>query len=169
MALRDNLEAYLKLDPVTGCLEWTRYVDPAGYGRVRYDGETGYVHRLVWEREHGPIPEDLLLRHKCDNPRCASLKHLELGTHADNAKDRDSRGRNGNLTHGKYVGDFKNNKYGSRMDSARARRGLTDSQVRELRKLRDEGFTQKQLGERFGISRQMAANIASGASYPDIV
>lgn len=96
MKLRDNIHAHLKLDPATGCLEWTRFIDKAGYGRVRYDGESGYLHRFVWEQAHGEIPKGLVVRHTCDNPCCGNLKHLVLGTQADNIQDREERGRGRN-------------------------------------------------------------------------
>lgn len=35
----------------------------------------------------------MVVRHKCDNPQCVNLEHLELGTQLDNITDRDSRGR----------------------------------------------------------------------------
>lgn len=169
MPLRDNVDAYLKRNESTGCLEWTRFIDKAGYGRVRYDGESGYVHRFVWEREHGPIPEDLLLRHKCDNPKCADLEHLETGTPADNAKDRDSRGRNGLITHGRYVGGI-TRKYGTRQDASKALRRFNEEQVREIRTLYAAGgFTHKQLADRFGTSRAMVGEIVNLKAYVDIV
>lgn len=107
---RKRYKDFLRLDPATGCLEWTGYIDKAGYGRVRYDGESGYVHRYAWEQEVGPITEGLLLRHSCDNPKCANVTHLSEGTHEDNAADRDSRGRSGTTTHGRYVGASKKKK-----------------------------------------------------------
>ena len=50
-------------------------------------------HRFVWEQENGPIPEGLQILHSCDNPACFNLKHLRLGTPADNMRDRSERGR----------------------------------------------------------------------------
>jgi hypothetical protein len=42
---------------------------------------------------NGPISDGLLVRHTCDNRRCINPDHLINGTHADNAADRDVRGR----------------------------------------------------------------------------
>ena len=47
----------------------------------------------MWIQENGPIPEGLLVRHKCDNRLCTNLDHLELGTIQDNVQDREDRGR----------------------------------------------------------------------------
>lgn len=35
----------------------------------------------------GPVPEGLLLRHTCDNPRCVELTHLVPGTSKQNRQD----------------------------------------------------------------------------------
>lgn len=73
-----------------------------GYGRV-YLGSNGgrsiYVsaHRWAWERANGPIPEGLEVCHHCDNKPCIEVRHLFLGTGMDNARDRWSKGRRGDL------------------------------------------------------------------------
>lgn len=81
------------------CWAWAAYRGPAGYGiitdrsrRVR----TVQAHRLSWEIHNGPIPEGLCVLHRCDNPPCTNPAHLFLGTHADNAQDKASKGRNVN-------------------------------------------------------------------------
>jgi hypothetical protein len=76
------------------CIEWHGYRDKDGYGTV-YVGnyKTVRAHRHVYEECIGPIPNGLILRHKCDNPPCVNPNHLEPGTQKDNARDRDERGR----------------------------------------------------------------------------
>jgi len=71
-----------------GCRIWLG-AKSAGYAM----GANRRVSRYLWERANGTIPEGLVVRHKCDNAACVELSHLELGTHAENMKDRDSRGR----------------------------------------------------------------------------
>lgn len=80
------------------CLVWVGKLNKAGYGRIAYKDEGGKrvntgTHRLAYELKNGPIPMGLLVRHKCDNRPCANVEHLELGTHADNARDATERGR----------------------------------------------------------------------------
>jgi len=46
------------------------------------------VHRLAWEAFNAePIPDGLLVLHKCDNPKCFNPQHLFLGTQKDNMWD----------------------------------------------------------------------------------
>jgi hypothetical protein len=40
---------------------------------------------------------DLFVLHTCDNPKCCRPGHLYQGTHADNVRDRVSRGRSYNV------------------------------------------------------------------------
>lgn len=78
---------------LTGCIEWTGSSDARGYGQMRINRKAVKAHRYAWERINGPIENGLLIRHKCDNPKCVNINHLELGTHKDNVDDMDKRGR----------------------------------------------------------------------------
>jgi hypothetical protein len=51
------------------------------------------AHRWVYLRTRGPIPDGLVVRHKCDVPVCVNPQHLELGTQKDNIHDMWTRGR----------------------------------------------------------------------------
>jgi HNH endonuclease len=68
-----------KLAEQEGCLVWTSYIDPAGYGRFssRRDGKSGwtYAHRWAWEQEHGPLEPGEWVRQTCENRAC--VRHLE--------------------------------------------------------------------------------------------
>lgn len=80
-------------DPETGCLVWSKAVSRDGYGKVTFNSQRFRAHRLAYELSHGPIPNGLLVRHTCDNPRCINPQHLQVGTVRDNAADMMSRGR----------------------------------------------------------------------------
>ena len=41
------------------------------------------------------VPKGLVVRHKCDNPPCFRLSHLELGTYSENNMDASERGHLG--------------------------------------------------------------------------
>lgn len=77
----------------TGCWEWQGYRLPLGYGQIGVRKKVVLTHRLAWELTHGPIPDGLVVRHKCDNPPCCNPDHLELGTQQDNVNDAIERNR----------------------------------------------------------------------------
>src|SRR5215472_8243260 len=81
-----------------GCWLRNHSVTSRGYSmvsKVRTDGKSSSVgaHRLAWILTFGPVPEGMVVRHKCDRPNCVRPDHLELGTQSDNARDRIHRGR----------------------------------------------------------------------------
>jgi hypothetical protein len=61
----------------TGCWWWLGELNRNGYGRVWHNGKKRMVHKVTWESVHGPVPEGLVLDHKCRNRRCCNPRHLE--------------------------------------------------------------------------------------------
>lgn len=89
--LRKRLDDKLIITP--GCWLYIGPFSPKGYGKIQIACYHLRAHRVAYEAYVGKIPEDLLVRHKCDNPRCCNPEHLELGTNADNMKDKKDRKR----------------------------------------------------------------------------
>lgn len=81
--------------PESGCWLWLGPVDTFGYGKSptgrRKEAES--AHRASYRAFKGSIPEGMLVRHRCDTPRCVNPAHLLTGTHYDNMQDMLSRGR----------------------------------------------------------------------------
>jgi len=77
------------------CWLWLRALDDQGYGTLswRYLSQQPIsTHRVAWFLTHGELPS-LLVMHSCDTPPCVNPKHLSLGTHLDNARDKIAKGR----------------------------------------------------------------------------
>lgn len=82
------------------CIDHGYTGDSFGYQKTRcyVDGirKSAMRHRIVYcEANNLPLEsiKGLVVRHKCDNPRCINPEHLELGTQAENIQDRVKRGR----------------------------------------------------------------------------
>lgn len=69
-----------------GCWEWIGHRNRDGYGQ-------GLAHRRAWKSVNGPIPEGMMVLHRCDNRPCCNPRHLYLGTAQDNIFDAMARGR----------------------------------------------------------------------------
>lgn len=78
----------------SGCWEWQGFRNPRGYGKITiYRIGTIAAHRLSFNLFCGPIPCGMFVLHRCDNPPCCNPTHLFLGTHIENMRDRDEKGR----------------------------------------------------------------------------
>ncbi len=73
------------------CWNWEGTKNKAGYG---YTKTQKLVHRVMCEMVTPHFDKSLCVLHKCDNPSCVRPSHLYQGTHKDNARDRQVRGRN---------------------------------------------------------------------------
>lgn len=76
---------------------WTGAVTKNGYGSISSGGKRGapilYAHHVAFKIQHGELLPDHLIRHKCDIKLCMRGECLLSGSHTDNMKDRDERGR----------------------------------------------------------------------------
>jgi HNH endonuclease len=84
-----------KVHKTNTCWVWTASTVGHGYGQISWSsaGDMIKAHRASYILHFGPIPEDLCVCHKCDNPSCVNPTHLFLGTANDNIKDRQQKNR----------------------------------------------------------------------------
>jgi hypothetical protein len=119
------------------CILWPYGKNKAGYGILRVKNKFYLAHRWAWEQENEKIPNNLCVLHKCDVRACINIKHLFLGTRADNNQDKENKGRSvvlRGISHGISK--------------------LTEKDVRNIRKLykSEEKISQKKIGEMYGVT-----------------
>jgi len=125
-------------------------VDKDGYGACRYVGEpTLKAHQLSFKELVGPIPEGLGVCHTCDNPPCVRPDHLFLGTQADNLADMRAKGR-----------QVRGEQHG--------RRKLNESEVLNVRLLKQQHVPQRQIASIYNISETAVSNIINNKRWKHI-
>lgn len=122
------------------CWIWTGRIIKSGYGIFNVEGKEVLAHRLSFQINVGPIPEQLLVCHHCDNPPCVNPGHLFSGTYANNSADMARKGR--------HVGN----------------RRFSRSQVFEIRSLA-ETVSQSDLAKRLGCHQSTISLIVSGKTW----
>lgn len=82
------------------CWEWQGARTGFGYGSLRYESAHYYAHKVAYADAKGePFPEGLEGCHSCDNPKCCNPAHIFPGTHLDNMRDMDAKGRRRTVAH----------------------------------------------------------------------
>lgn len=82
--LEERLQYFIEPEPNTGCWIWWASPDGSGYGQLMIAGKMHKVHRLMYERHRGPIPEGYTLDHLCRVRCCVNPAHLEPVTKKEN-------------------------------------------------------------------------------------
>lgn len=123
------------------CIEWQGALNNKGYGQVRRKGRTLLAHRVLLADSGVEVPANVVVRHKCDNPRCVNPLHMELGTQSQNMRDHLLRGqRNRQLK-------------------------LTPAQVLEVRTRLAGGATQAAVARHFNVKPCTVNDIVQGRTW----
>lgn len=141
------------------CWEFTGARHPDGYGVFWLDGRSRQAHRVAWEFKYGPIPDGLILLHKCDNPPCVRVDpsgppesdHFYVGTVSENNTDRDIK-RRGVALVGNSNGNVK----------------LDADIVRSIRVGRANGETYSSLAFRYNVSAVTIGRIVKRQTWGHI-
>lgn len=131
------------------CLEWTSSKDGRGYGKLWAAGKFYAAHRVAWLVEHGEWPAGVVM-HACDNPLCVNVRHLSVGTPADNVRDAVLKGR---LNH-KGEGNPQSK--------------LTQTQVTEIRHACAAGVTKKALARQYAVSPTAISKVVSRRKWAHV-
>ncbi len=98
-SLRDRLLA--RAFPIAnGCWEWRGTLTTRKYGRIKHPGgRAALAHRVSYELVYGPIPDGLVLDHRCHTEdttcpggddcmhrRCVNPHHLDVVTQGENTR-----------------------------------------------------------------------------------
>ena len=132
---RPTVEAHLARHTVEpdGCWLWSGSLAGGRYGKFQFEGRTVAAHVAAWAVANGRWPVDgEVVRHTCDRPACINPHHLTIGSHLDNMRDRNDRGR---LARGERQGSSK----------------LTVAKVVEIRQRYADGEGCIQLGAAFNV------------------
>ena len=142
------LEKIYKKEP-GDCWIWTGVKSPKGYGQIGVGGKMQRAHRFAWEMTNGPIPDDLCVLHKCDNPSCVRASHLFLGTNKDNTDDMIQKGRSA-----------KGHKNGHAK--------LCDQDILRIRELCASGMTQTSVAALYGVRQGAISRIINGERWSHV-
>ena len=130
--------------PWTGC-RFTKTDRHLPYGKTKIFGYGTTAHRVSYLLTVGSVPQSMNVCHTCDNPPCCNPQHHFLGDDFANMRDSVEKGR------------WKSGQLKGR-DHGRAK--LTDSQVIEIRAMRDYGVPLKEVASTFGIGIANVSAIA---------
>lgn len=128
-----------------GCVLWTGYIQPNGYGYINTGGLQIPAHRAALISSGVDVPIGMDVCHRCDVRACIEPTHLYVGTRKQNMADCTSRGR-----HNKPVGD--------RHWCAK----LTGEQVVAARVSHINGESQSSIARRLGVHPATISRIARG-------
>ena len=133
--------------PITesGCFIFNGTILSTGYGVFWFKNKPFSAHRFSWIINYGDIPEKMCVCHKCDIPSCVNPHHLFLGTHAENAADRDKKGR-GNYSRGEKK---KNSK-------------LTEEDVK---KIRLDNSPHRKIAIDYGVARSVISRVKNRSRW----
>jgi hypothetical protein len=159
MVKTENDRFWSKVRKTRSCWLWigkrTR-----GYGRFQAASPRGdeRAHRAAWRLAHGNVPDGLCVLHHCDNRPCVKTEpdgkypdgHLFLGTHADNANDRNSKGRQSR-------------------GSAHYCAALTESSVRRIREAWRNGSSCAGLARKYGVDPSTVWNVVVKRTWRHVV
>lgn len=144
---KDRTEAFwskVRRHP-TECWEWLGNHHPNGYGQ--FASKPAY--RFAAKECLDDFDAALHVCHRCDNRLCVRPSHLFMGTHLDNMRDRDNKGR-------------------TLRGGANGNSRLSESDVLVIRKMLSSGTTQPELARKFNVTQATISGIYRNKTWRHI-
>ena len=171
-----------------GCWRFSGKPGSDGYGKLKIAGKTVRAHRAYYMDYVGPIPDELWVLHRCDNPMCVNPEHLYVGTQLDNERDKDIRGRrpaSPSLTHPEKLPRGENHhRFGKGMppnaaDALReANKGralspdhkakLSPLDPEKVKAIRGDARTQRAIAKDYGVAQMTVSRIKRGIRWTHV-
>ena len=163
----------------TPCWVWTGATSAGGYPNLWIDGRQRSAVRGLLRDQGVTLTRQMCVLHRCDNPPC--VRHLWLGTQAENIKDMHEKGRgSGGKGDGAGVNTHPERRpYGDRNGrrtkpecTARGERAsgakLTDDAVVLVLRAVATGQSFASIGRKYGVHAQTIGQIAKGNTWVHI-
>lgn len=148
-SVEQRIEEYTLPVPECGCLVWIG-PEKHGYGYMSVKSKDVRMHKFMYEKVNGPVPEGLSVLHKCDVSLCVNAAHLYAGTHDENMDDRQTRNRQVK---------------GERVNTAK----LTRTQVAEIRVKHSTGlYRGTVLAAEYNVSPRMISQIVRRLAWASV-
>lgn len=80
------------------CWVFTGAKDKDGYGKVRFRKKVERANRVSHILFLGPLEDEEVVLHECDNPPCCRPGHLRKGSQLENMQDKVAKGRQVNVS-----------------------------------------------------------------------
>jgi hypothetical protein len=136
-----------KVDKSGDCWFWRGFINPNGRGLFLFRGRVRNAHQVAWILTYGELPPNfgnkrgnVVLCHTCDNRACMKPAHLFLGSQKENMEDKIRKGRNG-------------------------RNSLPLDVVAEVRRLAQEGRSNKDIAQYLHLRYDAVTRITSGRCW----
>jgi hypothetical protein len=123
----------------------------AGYIGYTIKGKTIYAHRILYAYYHGleSLVDGMVINHIDENKMNNKRENLEQVTKQENIT---RQWRNNSLKRGSSAGNSR----------------LTEKDVIEIKELLKNGLTQREIGEKYSVSRAAINNIAMGTTWKHV-
>ena len=135
--------------PGDDCLAWPFQRNHLGRPVFKLDYRTRYATRIICEMVHGSPPSaSHVAAHSCGNGHdgCVNPRHLRWATPKENSEEMVAHGR-------------------STRGSTNPQSKLKEADVREIKRLLQEGCHRQKLADRFGVTKSAIDRIAQGRNW----